>query len=389
FLSQGDKLWGGRFSGSTDPIMEMLNASINYDQRLSEVDIQGSMAYAKALEKAGILSKTELEKILSGLEKISEEWSKGVFGLKQSDEDIHTANERRLKVSIFVHCVCHIVLGLTVANLTQVVTDLKLFMKNSLSIISTHLLQLIKTLVERAAIEIDVILPGYTHLQKAQPIRWSQFLLSHAVALTRDSERLRDVKRRINVLPLGSGALAGNPLEIDRELLCTELDFASISLNSMDAVSERDFVVEFLSVATLLMIHLSKMAEDLIIYSTSEFGFLTLSDAYSTGSSLMPQKKNPDSLELIRSKAGRVFGRLAAILMVLKGLPSTYNKDLQEDKEAVFDVIDTLNAVLQVATGVISTLQINKENMQRALSPEMLATDLALYLVRKGVSIRR
>ncbi|NXB99752.1 ARLY2 lyase, partial [Orthonyx spaldingii] len=386
FLPQGNKLWGGRFSGSTDPIMEMLNASISYDQRLSEVDIQGSKAYAKALEKAGILSKTELEKILSGLEKVSEEWCEGVFVLKPSDEDIHTANERRLKELI----------GDVAGKLhtgrsrnDQVVTDLKLFMRNSLSAISSHLLRLIETLVERAATEIDIILPGYTHLQKAQPIRWSQFLLSHAVALTRDSERLGEVKRRINVLPLGSGALAGNPLGIDRELLCSELDFASISLNSMDAVSERDFVVEFLSAATLLMIHLSKMAEDLIIYSTSEFGFLILSDAYSTGSSLMPQKKNPDSLELIRSKAGRVFGRLAAILMVLKGLPSTYNKDLQEDKEAVFDVVDTLNAVLQVATGVISTLQINKENMERALSPEMLATDLALYLVRKGVPFRQ
>nr|1DCN_A Chain A, DELTA 2 CRYSTALLIN [Anas platyrhynchos]1DCN_B Chain B, DELTA 2 CRYSTALLIN [Anas platyrhynchos]1DCN_C Chain C, DELTA 2 CRYSTALLIN [Anas platyrhynchos]1DCN_D Chain D, DELTA 2 CRYSTALLIN [Anas platyrhynchos] len=370
----------------TDPIMEKLNSSIAYDQRLSEVDIQGSMAYAKALEKAGILTKTELEKILSGLEKISEEWSKGVFVVKQSDEDIHTANERRLKELI----------GDIAGKLNtgrsrndQVVTDLKLFMKNSLSIISTHLLQLIKTLVERAAIEIDVILPGYTNLQKAQPIRWSQFLLSHAVALTRDSERLGEVKKRINVLPLGSGALAGNPLDIDREMLRSELEFASISLNSMDAISERDFVVEFLSFATLLMIHLSKMAEDLIIYSTSEFGFLTLSDAFSTGSSLMPQKKNPDSLELIRSKSGRVFGRLASILMVLKGLPSTYNKDLQEDKEAVFDVVDTLTAVLQVATGVISTLQISKENMEKALTPEMLATDLALYLVRKGVPFRQ
>ncbi|XP_059685057.1 argininosuccinate lyase isoform X2 [Gavia stellata] len=383
---RGDKLWGGRFTGSRNPIMEMLNASITYDRRLSEVDIQGSKAYAKALEKAGILSKPELEKILSGLEKISEEWSKGVFVVKQTDEDIHTANERRLKELI----------GDVAGKLhtgrsrnDQVVTDLRMFMRNSLSVISTHLLQLIKTLVERAATEIDVILPGYTHLQKAQPIRWSQFLLSHAVALTRDSERLGEVKRRINVLPLGSGALAGNPLEIDRELLRSELGFASISLNSMDAVSERDFVVEFLSFATLLMIHLSKMAEDLIIYSTSEFGFLTLSDAYSTGSSLMPQKKNPDSLELIRSKAGRVFGRLAAILMVLKGLPSTYNKDLQEDKEAVFDVVDTLNAVLQVATGVISTLQIKKVNMEKALCPEMLSTDLALYLVRKGMPFRQ
>ncbi|XP_071882018.1 delta-1 crystallin isoform X1 [Anas platyrhynchos] len=382
--SEGDKLMGGRFVGSTDPIMQMLSTSISTEQRLSEVDIQASIAYAKALEKAGILTKTELEKILSGLEKISEELSKGVIVVTQSDEDIQTANERRLKELI----------GDIAGKLhtgrsrnEQVVTDLKLFMKNSLSIISTHLLQLIKTLVERAAIEIDVILPGYTHLQKAQPIRWSQFLLSHAVALTRDSERLGEVKKRINVLPLGSGALAGNPLDIDREMLRSELEFASISLNSMDAISERDFVVEFLSVATLLLIHLSKMAEDLIIYSTSEFGFLTLSDAFSTGSSLMPQKKNPDSLELIRSKAGRVFGRLASILMVLKGLPSTYNKDLQEDKEAVIDVVDTLTAVLQVATGVISTLQISKENMEKALTPEMLTTDLALYLVRKGVMI--
>ncbi|NWI82013.1 ARLY lyase, partial [Dryoscopus gambensis] len=374
---QGDKMMAGRFVGSTDPIMEMLSASITVDQRLSEVDIQGSMAYAKALEKAGILSKTELEKILSGLEKISEEWSKGVFGVIQTDEDIHTANERRLKELI----------GDVAGKLhtgrsrnDQVVTDLKLFMKNSLSIISTHLLQLIKTLVERAAIEIDVILPGYTHLQKAQPIRWSQFLLSHAVALTRDSERLGEIKKRINVLPLGSGALAGNPLEIDREMLRSELDFASISLNSMDAVSERDFVGAW-SGSPLLSLSLRASGFCSPLHSTPL--------PCSSGSSLMPQKKNPDSLELIRSKAGRVFGRLAAILMVLKGLPSTYNKDLQEDKEAVFDVVDTLNAVLQVATGVISTLQINKENMEKALTPEILSSDLALYLVHKGMPFRQ
>ncbi|NWW10343.1 ARLY lyase, partial [Oreocharis arfaki] len=370
---QGDKMMAGRFVGSTDPIMEMLSASITVDQRLSEVDIQGSMAYAKALEKSGILSKTELEKILSGLEKISEEWSKGVFGVIQTDEDIHTANERRLKELI----------GDVAGKLhtgrsrnDQVVTDLKLFMKNSLSVISTHLLRLIETLVERAAIEIDVILPGYTHLQKAQPIRWSHFLLSHAVALTRDSERLGEVKRRINVLPLGSGALAGNPLEIDREMLRSELDFASISLNSMDAVSERDFVVEFLSAATLLMIHLSKMAEDLIIYSTSE--------------AVCCEPALGLCFALFLTPCLSCFPlQLAAILMVLKGLPSTYNKDLQEDKEAVFDVVDTLNAVLQVATGVISTLQINKENMEKALSPEILSSDLALYLVHKGMPFRQ
>uniref|UniRef100_A0A8B9BY14 Argininosuccinate lyase n=1 Tax=Anser brachyrhynchus TaxID=132585 RepID=A0A8B9BY14_9AVES len=375
--SEGDKLWGGRFSGSTDPIMEMLNASIGYDQRLSEVDIQGSMAYAKALEKAGILTKTELEKILSGLEKISEEWSKGVFVVKQSDEDIHTANERRLKELI----------GDIAGKLhtgrsrnDQVYILLCLMYAGDIGLLTSF--------SPFTCREIDVILPGYTHLQKAQPIRWSQFLLSHAVALTRDSERLGEVKRRINVLPLGSGALAGNPLDIDREMLRSELDFASISLNSMDAISERDFVVEFLSFATLLMIHLSKMAEDLIIYSTSEFGFLTLSDAYSTGSSLMPQKKNPDSLELIRSKAGRVFGRvtpgMTCCLLCWLGCPCCW-----EDKEAVFDVVDTLTAVLQVATGVISTLQVSKENMEKALTPEMLSTDLALYLVRKGVPFRQ
>ncbi|XP_034608497.1 argininosuccinate lyase [Trachemys scripta elegans] len=384
--SEGDKLWGGRFVGGTDPIMETLNSSMTYDQRLSEVDIRGSMAYAKALEKSGILTKGDLEKILSGLEKISEEWSRGAFVVVKSDEDIHTANERRLKELI----------GDVAGKLhtgrsrnDQVVTDMRLYMRNSCSVLSAHLLQFIKTLVERAAAETDVIFPGYTHLQRAQPIRWSHFLLSHAVAFTRDSERLGEVKRRINVLPLGSGAVAGNALGIDREFLRKELDFASISLNSMDATSERDFVVEFLFFASLLMIHLSKMAEDLIIYSTKEFGFVTLSDAYSTGSSLMPQKKNPDSLELIRSKAGRVFGRCSGMMMILKGLPSTYNKDLQEDKEAVFDVIDTLSSVLQVATGVISTLQIHKENMEKALSPDMLATDLALYLVRKGMPFRQ
>ncbi|XP_025903555.1 delta-1 crystallin-like isoform X1 [Nothoprocta perdicaria] len=383
---RGDKHLGGKLTGSMDPILEILTSSIAIDQRLADVDIQASVAYAKALEKASILTKPELEKILSGLEKISEEVSKGVLVVNKSDEDIQTTIERRLKELI----------GDVAGKLSigrsrneQVVTDLKLLMKSSISVVSTHLLQLIKTLVERAAIEIDVILPGYTHLQKAQPIRWSQFLLSHAVALTRDSERLGEIKKRVNILPLGSGALAGNPLDIDRELLRSELDCASITLNSMDAISDRDSVVELLFVATLLMTHLSKLAEDLIIYSTSEFGLVTLSDALTTGSILMPQKKNPISLELIRSKTGRVLGRLVSIIMVLKGLPSTFSKDLQEDKEAVIDVVDTLTAVIQLATAVISTLQINKENMEKALTPEILSSDLALYLVRKGMPLRQ
>uniref|UniRef100_A0A8D0XVY7 Argininosuccinate lyase n=1 Tax=Sus scrofa TaxID=9823 RepID=A0A8D0XVY7_PIG len=355
------KLWGGRFVGAVDPIMEKFNASITYDRHLWEVDVQGSKAYSRGLEKAGLLTKAEMDQILHGLDKVAEEWAQGTFKLNPNDEDIHTANERRLKV----------------------VTDLRLWMRQNCSALSALLRELIRTMVDRAEAERDILFPGYTHLQRAQPIRWSHWILSHAVALTRDSERLLEVQKRINVLPLGSGAIAGNPLGVDRELLRAELNFGAVTLNSMDATSERDFVAEFLFWASLCMTHLSRMAEDLILYGTKEFNFVQLSDAYSTGSSLMPQKKNPDSLELIRSKAGRVFGRCAGLLMTLKGLPSTYNKDLQEDKEAVFEVSDTMSAVLQVATGV------RRENMAQALSPDMLATDLAYYLVRKGMPFRQ
>ncbi|XP_069827300.1 argininosuccinate lyase [Dendropsophus ebraccatus] len=384
--AEGDKLWGGRFVGSIDPIMEMFNSSVSYDQRMWSADVRGSQAYVKALEKAGLVSKSEMEQIVTGLDQIHEEWSLGTFVLTKADEDIHTANERRLKELI----------GEPAGKLhtgrsrnDQVVTDMRLWLRDSCSVLSLHLTRLIRTMVDRAAIEVDILFPGYTHMQRAQPIRWSHWILSHAVALCRDADRLGEIKKRINVLPLGSGAIAGNPLGIDRELLRKELKFDSVSLNSMDATSERDFIAEFLFWASLCMTHLSKMSEDLIIYSTKEFSFVTLSDSYSTGSSLMPQKKNPDSLELIRSKAGRVFGRCSGFLMTLKGLPSTYNKDLQEDKEAMFDVYDTTCAVLQVASGVISTLQINKEAMEKALSPDMLATDIAYYLVRKGMPFRQ
>ncbi|XP_036991474.1 argininosuccinate lyase [Artibeus jamaicensis] len=384
--SESGKLWGGRFVGTVDPIMEKFNSSITYDRQLWEVDVQGSKAYSRGLEKAGLLTKAERDQILQGLDKVAEEWARGTFKLNPHDEDIHTANERRLKELI----------GDTAGKLhtgrsrnDQVVTDLRLWMRQNCETLSALLRELIRTMVDRAEAEHDVLFPGYTHLQRAQPIRWSHWILSHAVALTRDSERLLEVQKRVNVLPLGSGAIAGNPLGVDRELLRTELKFGAITVNSMDATSERDFVAEFLFWASLCMTHLSRMAEDLILYGTKEFSFVQLSDAYSTGSSLMPQKKNPDSLELIRSKAGRVFGRCAGLLMTLKGLPSTYNKDLQEDKEAVFEVSETMSAVLQVATGVISTLQIHRENMWRALSPDMLATDLAYYLVRKGMPFRQ
>nr|XP_057943502.1 argininosuccinate lyase isoform X1 [Doryrhamphus excisus] len=383
--AEGSKLWGGRFVGATDPVMERFNASIAYDQRMWDADIRGSKAYVKALERAKLVTTEEKTQILQGLDQISEEWTKGVFLIKADDEDIHTANERRLKELI----------GTTAGKLhtgrsrnDQVVTDMRLWLRDAISTLTDSALLLISTTVERAAAEIDVLFPGYTHMQRAQPIRWSHWMLSYAVALRRDVERLQEIKKRVNVLPLGSGAIAGTPFNIDRELLRRELSFDEISLNSMDATAQRDFVVEFLFWASLCLTHLSKMAEDLLLYSTKEFSFVTLSDAYSTGSSLMPQKKNADSLELIRSKAGRVFGRCAGFMMTLKGLPSSYNKDLQEDKEAMFDCYDSVHAVLQVTTGVISTLKINASVMEAALSADMLATDLAYYLVRKGVPFR-
>uniref|UniRef100_A0A3Q3E4U2 Argininosuccinate lyase n=1 Tax=Labrus bergylta TaxID=56723 RepID=A0A3Q3E4U2_9LABR len=360
----GNKLWGGRFVGNTDPIMEKFNASIAYDQRMWDADIRGSKAYVKALEKAKLVTTEEMNHIVQGLNQISEEWSQGVFVIKPGDEDIHTANERRLTELI----------GAPAGKLhtgrsrnDQVVTDMRLWLRDSISTLTKNALQLISSMVERAAAEIDVLFPGYTHMQRAQPIRWSHWILSHAVALSRDVDRLKEIKKRANLLPLGSGAIAGTPFDIDRELLRK---------------------VEFLFWASLCLTHLSKMAEDLMLYSTKEFSFITLSDAYSTGSSLMPQKKNADSLELIRSKAGRVFGSCAGFMMTLKGLPSTYNKDLQEDKEAMFDCYDTVDAVLQVTTGVMSTLKINQSVMEAALSPDMLATDLAYYLVRKGMPFR-
>uniref|UniRef100_A0A671N6X7 Argininosuccinate lyase n=1 Tax=Sinocyclocheilus anshuiensis TaxID=1608454 RepID=A0A671N6X7_9TELE len=367
----GNKLWGGRFVGNTDPIMEKFNASIAYDQRMWEADIKGSKAYVKALQKAGLVTQNEMEQILTGLDKVFDEWSKGEFKIKPGDEDIHTANERRLKEFI----------GDPAGKLhtgrsrnDQVATDTRLWLRDAINTLKELALQLISTMVERAAIEI--LCPGYTHMQRAQPIRWSHWILSHAVALSRDVERLEDIRKHVNVMPLGS--FFHSP----------ELKFDSISINSMDATGQRDFVAEFLFWASMCITHLSKMAEDLILYSTKEFSFITLTDAYSTGSSLMPQKKNADSLELIRSKAGRVFGRCAGFLMTLKGLPSTYNKDLQEDKEAMFDTYDTVHAVLQVTTGVISTLKVNQPAMEGALSPDMLATDLAYHLVRKGMPFR-
>ncbi|KAF8078053.1 argininosuccinate lyase [Lyophyllum atratum] len=379
------KLWGGRFTGKTDPLMHAFNQSLKYDQRMYAADIKGSIAYAKSLTRVGILTREEEKRITDGLELVLKEWQNGQFQVQADDEDIHTANERRLSELIGP-------LGGKLhtgrSRNDQVATDMRLWLVEEARDIERGLKGLIHVMVERADKEKDILLPGYTHLQRGQPIRWSHLLLSHAFSFSSDLQRLQQLIPRISVSPLGCGALAGNPFIVDREFLAKELGFQSVAENSLWGVGDRDFIVEFLMWSSLAMTHISRMAEDLVIYSTAEFGFVTLSDAYSTGSSIMPQKKNPDSLELLRGKSGRVFGNMAGFLMTLKGLPSTYNKDLQEDKEPLFDAVDTISASFQIAEGVVATLEVHAERMLQALTMDVLATDLADYLVRKGIPFR-
>jgi argininosuccinate lyase len=379
------KLWGGRFTGKTDPLMHAFNQSLKYDQRMHAADIRGSIAYAKALTLVGILTKEEQAKITDGLTTVGQEWEKGVFAVQEDDEDIHTANERRLSELVGP-------LGGKLhtgrSRNDQVATDMRLWLLDEVKDVEADLKGLIRVMVERADKEVDILMPGYTHLQRGQPIRWSHLLLSHALSFRNDLERLQQLIPRISVLPLGSGALAGNPFAVDRDFLAKELGFMSVAENSMWGVGDRDFIAEFLMWSSLTMTHMSRLAEDLIVYSTAEFGFVTLSDAYSTGSSIMPQKKNPDSLELLRGKSGRVFGNMAGFLMTLKGLPSTYNKDLQEDKEPLFDAVDNVSACLKIAEGVVATMNVHGEKMLQALTMDVLATDLADYLVRKGIPFR-
>ncbi|EJT51649.1 argininosuccinate lyase [Trichosporon asahii var. asahii CBS 8904] len=380
------KLWGGRFTGSTDPLMHEYNQSLKYDKRMYAADVKGSIAFSKALLKAGILNEAEQKEITRGLKEVEKEWAEDKFAIQADDEDIHTANERRLSEIVGKDIGGKLHTGRSRND--QVATDMRIWLMDETAKVDKYLSDLLTVMVSRAEKETDAILPGYTHLQRAQPVRWSHVLLSHAQSFINDLQRLREMVPRISVLPLGSAALAGNPYQLDRELLRQELGFQSIGENSMHAVADRDFVVEWLQWASLMMIHMSRLAEDLIIYSSAEFGFVTLSDAYSTGSSIMPQKKNPDSCELLRGKSGRVFGQMAGFMMSLKGIPSTYNKDLQEDKEPLFDAVDTVSASLQIAEGVIATLTVNKDNMAKALSMDLLATDVADYLVRKGVPFR-
>lgn len=379
------KLWGGRFSTVTDELMKRFNDSIGFDYRLFRSDIRGSAAYAAALAESGVITPQEAQVILDGLDKVRLEFESGSFEVLPGDEDIHTAVERRLSELV----------GPVAGKLhtgrsrnDQVATDMRLYLLTEISTLGLAVKQLQAAILAKAEQHIDVVMPGYTHLQRAQPLLFSHWLMSHFWKLERDNGRLADLEVRTSTLPLGCGALAGNPFGIDRASLAEKLGFAGVAENSVDAVSDRDFLAEFLAWASILQVHLSGFAEDLIIWSSSEFGFLQIDETYATGSSLMPQKRNPDSLELVRGKTGRVVGHLFGLLMTLKGLPSSYNKDLQEDKEGIFDVIDSLSIEVPVFEGVVRTLNVNVERMSDALDDSMLATDLADYLVRKGVPFR-
>ena len=381
---KGAKLWGGRFdSDGPDPIMEKLNNSIGYDKAMWKEDIFGSKMYASSLLQCGVLNDSECESIIGGLDQVLAEWENGTFILTDSDEDIHTANERRLteiigKVGGKLHT--------GRSRNDQVATDIRLWLRNQCAIIGGFISQVIFAAVDNAFANIDILQAGYTHMQPAQVVRYSHWLMSYMIPLLRDLERLKQLAVRVNVCPLGSGALAGHPFGIDRVSLAKSLEFFDISLNSLDATSDRDFVVEMMNWSSLMMIHISQFAEDMIILNLQQC--IGMSDAYCTGSSLMPQKKNPDALELLRGKTGRVIGHATGFMCTLKGLPRAYNKDLQEDKEPLFDTITTVKDCLQILFGIVSTMRPIEAKLRAKLVPEMLATDIAEYLVRKGLPFR-
>lgn len=382
---QPEKVWSGRFKKATDSLMERFNQSIAFDIRLWRADVQVNLAWAKALAKIGVFSPDELRRILEGLRKIHDEFEKNEFVVLPSDEDIHSAVERRL-TEITGSAGARIHTGRSRND--QVATDVRLFCLEALGELFAALHSLQRTVVQNAEQHIDCIMPGYTHLQQAQPLLFSHYLLSLFFCLQRDKERLADCKSRVESLPLGSGALAGSAFAIDREFLARELGFSQVSENSVDAVSDRDFILELINALAIFQIHLSRYCEDFIIWSSAEFGFIELDDAWSTGSSMMPQKKNPDSLELIRGKTARVIGNQTQLHCLMKGLPLTYAKDLQEDKESLFDSIDTAFDCIAVFDGALSSMKINSDMMRQKLDEQLFATDIADYLVKKGLPFR-
>ena len=379
-------LWGGRFSEPSADDLKQLNDSIGFDIRLYREDIDGSIVYAQALAEAGVIAAGEAQSIIAGLRQVRQEFEAGSFIIQPGDEDIHTAVERRLTEMI----------GAAAGKLhtgrsrnDQVATDFRLWSIRAADRLADELRRLQLAIVQTAEAHIDTLLSGYTHMQPAQPITAAHWLMSFFWMLARDLDRLHSARGRMAVSPLGAGALAGNPFGLDRQKMALALGFDSCSQNSLDAVSDRDFVADLLYMIALCAAHLSRLAEDILIYSNPSFAYITLADRYSAGSSLMPQKRNADPMELMRGKTGRLIGNLTGFLTTLKGLPSGYNKDLQEDKEALFDSIDAMHKLLPVMTAIIRTMQINADQMQAALDEEMLATDLADYLVRKGLPFRQ
>jgi argininosuccinate lyase len=376
------KLWGGRFEGKIDPDFAEFNNSYRFDRRLFEADVTASIAYCQALANAGVITAAEGTQIRDGLNTILN----GGAAENHPAEDVHSFVEARL-IELIGDVGRKLHTGRSRND--QVATDFRLWLRGSIDELDEIIRDTQTALLNFAEANRDVVIPGYTHLQRAQPVLLAHWCLAYFEMLARDRERVSEGRRRVNVLPLGSAALAGTSFPIDREALATALGFEGVSRNSLDAVSDRDFCVEFLSACALIMVHLSRLAEDIILYATSEFGFFELGDAIATGSSLMPQKKNPDSMELVRGKAGRVFGDLMGLLTTLKGLPLAYNKDMQEDKEAVFDAFDTVSASLRVTATVLRNVGVNKERAAAAASSGyMNATELADYLVRKGMPFR-
>ena len=378
-------LWGGRFTQKMDPAAWNLNLSLPVDRRLASQDVEGSLVWAAALHQAGVLSDEEYQKISAGLKRIHDEFSNQTFSYQPSDEDIHSAVERRLTELI----------GMEGGKLhtgrsrnDQVATDFRLWVLQATPVIDEAITGLQAVLIDRAEAAQQTLMPGYTHLQRAQPVLLAHWWLAYFWPLQRDRERLLQLTGRTAVLPLGSGALAGTSIAVNRNDLAQALGFSVPSPNSIDAVSDRDFAAEFLFCMTLCGIHLSKLAESIILFTSAEFGFFELADSFSTGSSLMPQKKNPDVFELTRGKAAGLIGQLTGLLATLKGLPSTYDKDLQEDKAPLFAATDTLLAILPVIAGALQSILVHADRMRADIDSAMMATDLADYLVRKGLPFR-
>ena len=384
--SQGLPLWHGRFNVSSADVLRNLNSSIGFDLRLYREDITASKAHAKMLETIGIYNEVELNEVLKGLEEVMAEIESGSIVILPDDEDVHTLVERRLTEITPAGAKLHT----GRSRNDQVVTDLRLWTKRVCSEIVNELISFQETLVAKAKSVEGLMMPAYTHLQQAQPVPVAHHLLAHGWAISRDIQRLIESRNRTDVSPLGAGALAGSSLPLDSHSVADELKFSTLFANSLDAVSDRDFVVDVLSAISLLGVHLSRLGEEVILWSSAEFNFIELDDAYATGSSMMPQKKNPDIAELARAKSGRLIGNLTSLLVSLKGIPLAYNKDLQEDKESLFDSVDTILSLLPAVDGMLATMTFNSERLNDlATSPYMVTTDIAEWLVLKGIPFRQ